>query len=88
MMARHDDWCRIYDSAPVTDIDTTTAYLKETSTDGGATWEYPRDSTGEHLRLDMTEALIADLTIGLREGVVVIQSPHPAGGLIRYTPIR
>ncbi|WP_326811647.1 hypothetical protein [Streptomyces scopuliridis] len=87
-MARHDDWFRIYDSSPVADIDMNTAYRKDRSYDGGATWESAPEMTGEHLRLEMTEALIADLTVGLRDGVVVIQSPHPMGGLIRYTPIR
>ncbi|MEU9568182.1 hypothetical protein AB0D16_40495 [Streptomyces sp. NPDC048161] len=87
-MARHDDWLRIYDSAPVSDIDTRTAYRKERSYDGGATWESAPEMTGEHLRIEMTETLIADLTIGIRGGVVVMQSPHPRGGLIRYTPAR
>ncbi|MBX7464942.1 hypothetical protein K1Y80_02450 [Streptomyces sp. MAG02] len=84
-MARHEDWFRVYDSAPVSEVNTQAAYLKEVSFDG-ATWEWPRESTGQHLKLDMTEALIADRTVGLRNGVVVIESPYPMGGLIRYTP--
>ncbi|MFI5808996.1 hypothetical protein [Streptomyces sp. NPDC051561] len=85
-MARHDEWLRIYDASPVADVNTGAEYLKETSDDDGTTWEYPRPSTGHHLRLDMTEALIAGCTVDYRDGVAVIQSPHPIGGLIRYTP--
>ncbi|GGU13162.1 hypothetical protein [Streptomyces violascens] len=84
-MTRHEDWFRIYDSAPVSDVDIRAAYTKEISVDG-AVWECPHEMTGEHLKLDMTEALIAERTVGLRNGVVVIESPYPMGGLIRYTP--
>lgn len=86
-MARYDNWLRIYDSAPVSDIDTSTAYLKENCYDG--TWQLRLDSTGEHVRIDMTEALLLGRTVDVHDdGVVVIESPYPAGGLIRYTPIR
>ncbi|MFE4874772.1 hypothetical protein [Streptomyces sp. NPDC056682] len=84
-MARHEDWFRIYDNSPVSDVDSRATYVKEISADGAA-WERPRESTGEHLKLDMTEALIADRTVALRNGVVVIESPYPLGGLLRYTP--
>jgi hypothetical protein len=84
-VTRHVDWFRIYDSAPVSAVDSQAAYLKETSADG-VVWECPRESTGKHLKLVMTEALIAERTVGLRNGVVVIESPYPLGGLIRYTP--
>lgn len=80
------EWFRIYDSSPVADVVTSASYLKESSNDGGRTWEYPRPSTGEHLRIDMTEALIAERSVEVRDGVVTIQSAHLIGGLIRYTP--
>ncbi|MCX5115489.1 hypothetical protein OOK13_45160 [Streptomyces sp. NBC_00378] len=87
-MARYDEWLRIYDSAPVSDIDTSTAYRKENCYDG-ATWGPRLGSTGEHVRIDMTEALLLGRTVDVHDdGAVVIQSPYPAGGLIRYTPIR
>lgn len=85
-MSRQTDWFRIYDSPPVTDVDPDAAYRKDRSYDGGATWEDAPEMTGEYLQLEMTEVLIAGLTIGIRDGVVVMQSPHPMGGLIRYTP--
>jgi hypothetical protein len=85
-MARHDDWFRLYDSSPVANIDMSAPYRKETSDDDGDTWENPRQTTGEHLRIDMVEALVADRTVEYRDGVVVIQSPHPMGGWLRYTP--
>ncbi|MFD7954360.1 hypothetical protein ACFV4X_12780 [Streptomyces ardesiacus] len=87
-MAKRDaaGWMRIYDSSPVADIDPSALYRKETSDDGGRTWEYPRPTTGEFLMLDMAEALYAQRSVDSCEGVVTIQSPHPIGGLIRYTP--
>ncbi|MEE4493559.1 hypothetical protein [Streptomyces sp. BE230] len=85
-MSRQTNWFRIYDSSPVSDVDPTASYRKDRSYDGGATWEDAPEMKGEHLKLEMTEALLADLTIGIRDGVVVMQSPHPMGGLIRYTP--
>ncbi|MFJ2702993.1 hypothetical protein ACIO3R_07310 [Streptomyces sp. NPDC087428] len=87
-MSRQTDWFRIYDSAPVTDIDPAAPYRKDRSYDRGATWEDAPEMRGEHLKLEMTETLLANLTIGIRDGVVVMQNPHPMGGLIRYTPIR
>ncbi|MGA5635058.1 hypothetical protein [Streptomyces lydicamycinicus] len=85
-MAHHAEWFRIYDSSPAADVEPKANYRKETSDDGGRTWEYPRPTTGEFLRLDMTEALDAGCSVDVREGVVTLQSPHPIGGLIRYTP--
>ncbi|MFI5864692.1 hypothetical protein [Streptomyces sp. NPDC051546] len=87
-MAERDSvaWLRIYDKSPVSDIKASAVYLMETSDDDGRTWEYPRPSTGEFLMLDMTDALYAQCTVSDAEGVVTIQSPHPIGGLIRYTP--
>lgn len=87
-MARHDEWFRIHDSSPVADIDTSARYRKESSYDDGTTWENPREVNGEHLRLDMTDALIAACTVDCSDGVAVFRSPHPTGGLIRYTPTR
>lgn len=85
-MTRHDDWLRAHDSSPVVDIDASASYRIETSDDHGATWDFPRETTGEHVRLDMTEALVADCAVECRDGVVIIQSPYPTGGLIRFTP--
>ncbi|MBK3569977.1 hypothetical protein [Streptomyces sp. MBT62] len=34
----------------------------------------------------MTEALLAGLEADVRDGIVTHPSPHPIGGLIRYTP--
>jgi hypothetical protein len=86
-VASSAEWFRIYDSSPVADVEMTARYRKETSDDGGRTWEFPRESTGEHLRLDMTESLAAEHSVEQRDGVVTFPSPHPIGGLIRYTPI-
>lgn len=85
-MADHEAWLRIYDSSPAADIDSAATYRKETSDDGGTTWEYPRKSTGQHLRLDVTAALAAGLTVDHQDDATVIESPYPMGGLIRYTP--
>lgn len=87
-MAKRDSvkWLRILDRSPVADIDSAEEYCKETSDDGGRTWEFPRASRGEFLKLDMADALYADCTVEQHDGVVTIQSPHPMGGLIRYTP--
>ncbi|MEU1800881.1 hypothetical protein [Streptomyces sp. NPDC019937] len=82
----HAKWLGIYDSSPVADVDTKANYRKQSSYDIGDTWEPPRQSTGQHLRLDMTEALYAGCAVEVRDGVVTIQSPYPMGGLIRYTP--
>lgn len=89
-MAKRDPakWLRIHDRSPVADIDPTAEYCKEISDDGGTTWECPRASRGEFLQLDMTDALYADCSVEQANGVVTIQSPHPMGGLIRYTPTR
>lgn len=76
----------LYDSSPASDVDMAAAYVKETSDDNGRTWEYPRPSTGEFLRLDITEALVADCAVEVEGGAVTIESPHPIGGLIRYRP--
>ncbi|WP_030798951.1 hypothetical protein [Streptomyces sp. NRRL S-337] len=84
-MSRPAEWFRIYDSSPVADVDITATYRKETSDDDGRTWEYPRPSTGEHLRLDMSDALYAGCSVDVRDGVIILQSPHPMGGLVRYT---
>lgn len=86
MAADPATWFRIYDSSPVADIDLDASYCVETSDDGGKTWEYPRPSTGEHLRLDMTDALRAGCSVESSDATVIIHSPHPIGGLIRYTP--
>lgn len=80
------EWLRIHDSSPVADVVTRGSYRKESSNDGGRTWEFPRPSTGQHLRIEMTEALIAERSVEVRDGVVTIQHPHLIGGLIRYTP--
>jgi hypothetical protein len=82
------DWFRIYDSSPVADVELSARYRKETSDDDGRTWEFPRESTGEHLRLDMTEALVAGHSVEHGDGVATFRSPHPIGGLIRYTLVR
>ncbi|MFJ7067508.1 hypothetical protein [Streptomyces sp. NPDC101115] len=87
-MARHDEWFRLYDSSPVADVELGAPYRKEISDDHGATWECPRDTTGEHLKLDVAEALLAGLAVDVRGGTVTFLSPHPRGGLIRYTPTR
>lgn len=79
-------WFGIYDSSPVADVTSTDSYRKETSDDNGRTWEHPRPSTGQFLKLDMADALYAGCSVEDTGGVVVIQSPHPIGGLIRYTP--
>lgn len=86
-MARPDNWLRHYDSSPVTDVDPNAPYRKETS-DNGATWEYARAMTGEHLKLDVADALHAGLPVEIRDDVVTFPSPHPTGGLVRYTPTR
>ncbi|MFF8656805.1 hypothetical protein [Streptomyces huasconensis] len=88
MSARRDPaaWLRTYDTSPVADIAPDAAYRKETSDNGGRTWECPRSSTGEFLKLDVADALHAGCSVEQARGVVTIQSPHPAGGLIRYTP--
>jgi hypothetical protein len=84
---RADEWFRIYDSSPVADVDMAARYRKETSDDGGRTWEFPREMTGEFLRHEMADALVAGCSVEHTDGVAVIESPHPMGGLIRYTPI-
>ncbi|MFB7597239.1 hypothetical protein [Streptomyces sp. NPDC056160] len=77
----------MYDSSPAADVDSSAPYRKETSDDGGQTWQHPRPMTGKFLRLDMTDALVADCSVDVQDGgVVVIESPYPMGGLIRYTP--
>lgn len=87
-MAKRDPtkWLRIHDRSPVADIDPSAPYRKEISDDSGRTWDQPLSSTGEFLMLDMTDALYADCSVEQAGGVVTIQSPHPIGGLIRYTP--
>ncbi|MFE4329664.1 hypothetical protein ACFRQM_09430 [Streptomyces sp. NPDC056831] len=87
-MPKPNEWLRAYDSGPVADVDPGARYRKEVSDDGGSTWAYPRQSTGEHLRIDATDVLVAGCSVEYRDGSVIIQSPHPAGGLIRYTPAR
>ncbi|MFF1756147.1 hypothetical protein [Streptomyces sp. NPDC058266] len=80
------EWLRQYDGSPVADVPANAAYRVETSDDGGATWEYPRATTGEHLKLDVADALYGGLAVEIRDDVVTFPSPHPIGGLIRYTP--
>jgi len=84
-VGRHSEWLRIYDSSPVADIDHSAAYCKETSDDGGRTWEFPRAMTGEQLQFDMTDALLAGCAVDHQSDLTTIQNPHPGGGLIRYT---
>lgn len=87
-MAKRDPakWLRIHDRSPVADIDPNAEYCKETSDDGGRTWEYSLSSKGEFLKLDMTDALYEGCSVEQADRVVTIQVPHPVGGLIRYTP--
>jgi hypothetical protein len=87
MATDHAKWFRVYDSSPAADVDLAARYRKETSDDDGRTWEFPRQMTGEHLRLDMTEALLAGFPVEHGDGVATFRSPHPTGGLIRYTLI-
>ncbi|GFH36618.1 hypothetical protein [Streptomyces pacificus] len=77
-------WLRIHDLSPAADVDSTARYLKESS-DDGSTWDLPRESTGVHLRHDMTEALLAGRAVEHGPSVTIIQGPYPIGGLIRYT---
>ncbi|MFJ3948995.1 hypothetical protein ACIPXV_02850 [Streptomyces libani] len=86
MAADPAGWFRTYDSTPVADVDTKASYRKETSDDGGRTWEYPRPTTGEHVRLFMTAALVVGRSVEVHDGVVIVQSRYPASGLVRYTP--
>ncbi|MGW0837525.1 hypothetical protein [Streptomyces prunicolor] len=79
-------WFAIYDSSPVADVNSANSYRKETSSDG-RTWEHSRPSTGEFLKLDVADALYAGCTVEHVGGVATIQSPHPMGGFVRYTPI-
>ncbi|MFJ2007021.1 hypothetical protein [Streptomyces chartreusis] len=80
------DRLRLYDQSPVSDVVSSTEYSKETSPDG-RTWENPRPMRGEFLRHDMVDALSAACSVAYEGGVAVIESPHPMGGWIRYTPI-
>lgn len=83
---RAERYFAIYDSSPASDIDMVAEYVKETSRDGGRTWEHPRPMTGEFLRLEITDARLAECAVEVADGVATIESPHPMGGLIRYTP--